>query len=349
MPQGFSIQSDSDTGPGSATQVTIEERVGESTSFQVRYPVEAVDGDLPVLSAPGLEGGKNLQVICESDGGLISLVKGPIKGQHVHLQHGPVHGYVEVYGADGTSRMDREVQQERFEATESSVMTTILNRYFDVVTDSDLAPSGGKPPVLIQSETDLRFVRKLARRNGRWLHATSTPEGIETAALKEMSLSKDPVAELVINHQGANLDALDLYWDIERPTRVVARQLGLEDKKVSRFGHHPGAPLPTGQQLADVAGSRSVSLVTPVAQSAQLQGRTKALLDEARWFIRARCSTTVHRLGKVLQTHDVVGLKGMGSRHDGLYYVTEVHHVIDAMEHRMELELSRDRWSGGLL
>lgn len=345
MAVGFSIQTGPDDPPSSPTRVRVSQRLGETATYRVRYPVEVVDGDLAVLRADALQPGEDLQVICRGDDEVVSLIKGPINGQHVHMEHGAANAWVDVYGEDTTGEMNRRVRHEAHDGSVQSVLNSILNRYFEVVQVGDVSVENpGLDRPLVQTGTDLRFVRRVSRQNGMWLHARSGPEGVNTARVEPMGLDGSTGAELVINYDDNNLEALDLYWDVDRPAEVVGRQVSLEDKRVFDTGTSPGSWPSKGTNLEQLAGNRRSSLVAAVDHRGALKARAEAMLEQAGWFIRARCTTTLHRLGEVVQVHDLVRLRGMGSRHDGRYFVTAVDHQIDAEHHRMEIELSRNRW-----
>src|SRR5947207_1750651 len=86
-----------------------------------------------------------------------------------------------------------------------------------------------KDSKLGQRETDLAFVRRLARRNGDlfWLSCDET--GVETAHFKRPQLEGEARCDLVINltDPRSNVTNLDIYWDVERPTKADATEVDL--------------------------------------------------------------------------------------------------------------------------
>jgi hypothetical protein len=201
---------------------------------------------------------------------------------------------------------------------------------------------------LVQRDTDLQFVRRLARRNGFLFWVTCDGDGNETAHFKRPALDGDGDPELIVNLDGNNLQWLDLEWDVERPTSATAADVDPLDASdidgsVSRSPLDPLA----SEALADiVADTRSIHLIAPVDDSGDLQSRSEGALIDASWFVRARCETTLSVLKKVVRAHTVVKVRGLGSRHSGKYFVAAVKHLIDQAEHRMEIELVRNAWEG---
>jgi hypothetical protein len=98
--------------------------------------------------------------------------------------------------------------------------------------------------------------------------------------------------------------------------------------------------------LAITGDTRSAHLAAPADDAGDLKARGEGALIESQWFVRAMCETSVHALGKLVRTHTVVNLRGIGSRHSGKYLVRAVRHTIDQNAHRMDVELVRNGWNG---
>jgi phage protein D len=331
-----------------AVWVEVHERMGETTTYRVRYDIDVSQGDFPMLSDARLDPGSPLAVIAPLNGKDNYLVKGPVTGQFVHFLHGVGGSYVEVQGADTSIVMDRETKAVLWaDGTDSDAVTAIVGQYgylADVDTTPGLHPE--TKHTLVQRDSDLRFVRRLARRNGClfWIDCDAT--GTETAHFKRPSLDGDPVNDFDINLGTNQFAAVELSWEVERPTSVVAAQLNLNDK-TTITGDVAQSPLnPLGaQSLADITGdTRSVPVTAPVDDAGDLQGRGEGALIEAGWFVRATCQTSVKALGAIARANTVVNLRGVGKRHSGEYYVASVRHVIDAAAHAMEIELIRNGW-----
>ena len=145
----------------------------------------------------------------------------------------------------------------------------------------------------------------------------------------------------------ATIEALDISWNVERPTSAVGLQLDLNAKTDIDGGvaQTPQTELGT-LALPDIApGTRTVPIAAPVNDAGDMQARGEGALIEADWFIRATCRTSLQRLGRVVRAHTLVQVLGAGSRHSGTYYVAGVRHSIDATVHMMEIELIRNGWN----
>jgi hypothetical protein len=201
---------------------------------------------------------------------------------------------------------------------------------------------------LVQRESDLSFVRRLARRNGFafWVSADAT--GVETAHFRKPPTSGPAAAILTINKEPPHLQAVDLSWDVERPTSVEGLQVDLNTKADLDGGlaASPLAALGTADLAAITGDTRSMYLAAPVDDAGDLSSRSAGALTESYFFVRATGETTRERVGRPIRAHTVLELQGAGSRHSGNYLVAGVRHTIEAGRHRMELELLRNAWGG---
>jgi hypothetical protein len=331
-----------------ATWVEVNERMGEMTTYRIRYDFDVSDGDFPLLADARIDAGSELSVIEPLGGTNNCLVKGQVTSQQVHFAHGGAGSWVEVHGGDSCVKMDRESKAAIWaDISDSDAVGSILGNYgLTADSDSTDAQHMETKHTLVQRDTDLQFVRRLARRNGFLFWITCDGDGTETAHFKRPPLDEGPASELIVNLDGNNLQWFDLEWDAERPTSAAAADVDLSDAS-DIDGSVDKSPLSLlgPQGLSDIAtDTRSLHLIAPVDDSGDLQSRGEGALIEAGWFVRARCETTVSTLQKLVRAHTIVNVRGLGSRHSGKYFVAAVKHTIDQSEHRMEIELVRNAW-----
>src|SRR6266850_1857556 len=331
-----------------AAWVEVHQRMGETTKYRIRYDIDIDQGDFPDLIDSRLDAGSELAVVAPISGANNYLVKGPVTGQRVYFQHGGGGSYLEVEGADTSIKMARESQAVIWsDLTDSDAVSQILGGYgYTADVDSTQAGHEEDKHTLVQRASDLDFVRRLARRNGFLFWIDCDKAGTETAHFRRPDLDGKSVLNLDINISSNNLGTLDLMWDVERSTSVIAAQLNLNDK-TSIDGAVSASPLsPLGSQsLSDITGdTRSAHLHAPVDDAGDLTARGEGALIEDAWFIRATGQTSVNALGDIVRANTIVNLRGVGTRHSGNYYVASVRHTIDPSAHHMEFELVRNGW-----
>jgi phage protein D len=345
----ITVAGQEDADLAQATEVEVSERAGETTTFRLRYEVDISQGDMPLLVDSRLDQGSELSVLVPVSGSTHCLVKGPVHGQKIHLKHGGADSSVDVLGSDTSIIMDRETHTTIWaDLTDSDAVSSILGKYGYA---SDFQPTSAghfeAKHTLVQRDSDLRFVRRLARRNGFLFWVSSDELGVETAHFRRPPVDGQAAAELVINLASPNLQTLDLNWDVERPTSVVGAQLDLNNRQILTGAvSTPPLPILGNKGLAAITGdTRSVHLAAPVDDAGDLQARGEGALIESDWFIHATCRTSLEALGKLVRAHSVVELRGAGSRHSGNYFVAAVRHTIDPAGHTMDLTLMRNGWS----
>ena len=255
---------------------------------------------------------------------------------------------MEVIGADTSIKMDRESQSVLWsDVTDSDVISSVVSNH-GYTPDIDTTQAGHfeSKHTLVQQDSDYRFVRRLARRNGFLFWITCDETGQETAHCKRPEVGGSPVLDLILNLDNNNVPSVDLEWDAERPTSVVAAELDLNDKS-DIDGSVAKSPLASlGEQaLSEIAtDTRSVHLAAPADDSGDLQARGEGALIESDWFISAACQTTLKSAGDLVRAHTLVNVRGIGKRHSGKYFVASVRHTIDETAHRMDIELVRNAW-----
>jgi len=351
MGLGISIAVDGSPQPELAetSLVEVEEKMGRATAFRLHYAADISEGDLPLLVDGRLDVGSEISVLVPTDGSRQCLVKGPVTGQRIHLQHGGAGSTLVVHGSDTTITMDREAKSQVWAGlTDSDAVTAILGNYgYAPDVESTSAGHFEDKHTLIQRSTDLYFVQQLARRNGSLFWVTSDEFGVETAHFKRPSLEGGSDAELVINLDSPGIQQLDIEWEVERPTSVETLQLDL-NAKTNIDGGVTASPLTLlgNNGLANITGDvHSQYLTAPSDDAGDLTSRGEGALIESSWFIRATCQTSFDVLSRLVRAHTLVNVRGAGSRHSGNYLVASVRHMIDSVAHNMEIELIRNAWN----
>lgn len=333
-----------------AVLIEVSERSGEATTYRIDYDIDIHEGDLPFLVDGRLDPGSELSILVPTAGETRCLVKGPVHGQQIHIKHGGAGSMLTIVGADTSIVMDRETRTVQWaDVTDSDVVNSILANYGytpDVETTS--AGHFTDKHALIQRDSDLRLVQRLARRNGFLFWITCDGLGVETAHFKRPPLDGESETELIINLDSPTIESLDITWDVERPTSVIGLQLDLNSLTDIDGGVAVSPQTVLGDRgLPAITGdTRSVHLLAPADDAGNLQARGNGLLTEADWFIRATCETTLHGLGGLVRAHTLVNVRGAGSRYSGTYFVSAVRHRIDAAAHHMAVTLLRNGWLG---
>ncbi|MEJ2664925.1 MAG: hypothetical protein P8107_12945, partial [Spirochaetia bacterium] len=308
-----------------------------------------IDGDIPALTDARLGPGTEIEINVTLDQENLVLVRGPVTGQSIHLNHGGADSSVEIEGGDNTILMDRVNTAVVWkDVTDSDAVSSIIRNYgFTPDVERTNAGHFENRHTLVQRTTDLLFVRQLARRNGLLFWLGYDQVGNEVAHFKKPPLQGTPVSQLVMNYDPPSIDSLTIEYNVEYPTETAGTQLDLNTKDTIDAGQ-AGSPLTSLGEvpLTRAGGARlQTHVVPPVDDSGNLQARCTGVLTDAHWFIKAECRTTPQQAGCIIRPHTLVEVVGAGSRHSGLYFVAGVKHTITAGSYAMDLELIRNAWS----
>ena len=211
----------------------VEEAVDMPGAFTVTLPVAlTASGDYDTVSDTRLGPLANIAVTAAAkDGQTHCLIDGYVLSQQAHLDTGTAHGTLKVTGQDASCLMNTaEKTREWVDVTDGSVANTLFGEYGltpdpgNLDDDSPVHSADGAS--LMQRASDAQFLRQLARRNGKLFRVfcTDTP-GQRTGYFGKPKLDGDPAAVLTLNpSDSATVGALDISWDVMRPSAVVAMQ-----------------------------------------------------------------------------------------------------------------------------
>jgi phage protein D len=337
------------------TSLEVEENMDLPGAAQLRLPVNASDdGDLTRVNDAQFRPLANLAVVITPDGGGDQCVfDGYVLSHKLHLETGTANSTLSVWCQDATWMMNlKERVKEWVDVTDADVAGSVFRDYGiaasgdNAADDSPSHTEAGHS--LMQRGSDIKFLRTLARRNGKVCRvACADTPGRRTGFFAKPKLDGDPAVTLTLNDpESWTVGALDIEWDVTRPTAVVARQALFSDadeEGVSADTSDSGLPLLAERGLAEFSGKPlTVLLTAPVDDAGELAMRARSLLRESAWFVRCEGEADLARLNTVLRVGMLVRVNTAGSVHSGKYLVWNVRHTIDGQSHKMKFVLVRN-------
>ena len=333
----------------------VEENVDLPGAIQLTLPVDSDGaGDLTFVNDPRFQPFVNLAVVVTPAGQTDQCIfDGYVLANKLHLQKGTTGSTLTVWGQDASWLMNLEEKvKEWVDVTDADVANSIFGIYGITPasdnTDDDSPAHNEDGHTLMQRASDIQFLRNLARRNGKLcrVSCTDTP-GARTGYFAKPDVDGDPIVTLVLNDPNAwTVDALNLDWDVTRPTEVQAWQALFTDSDqdgVNVDETDSGLDPLSDMSLSQFSGkSMQVLLTTTVDDAQELGLRALSLLRDAGWFVRCEGEADVARLNAVLRAGTVVQINGAGALNSGKYFVWSVRHTIDKQAHRMKFVLVRN-------
>ena len=281
------------------------------------------------------------------------IFDGYVLSQKLHLETGTTNSTLEVWGQDASWMMNlTEKTREWVDVTDADVASSIFGDYgITPASDNNNEDSPSHTEAghsLMQCGSDIRFLRMLARRNGKFCRVVCADQpGQRTGYFAAPDLSGSPAATITLNDpQAWNINAVDFDWDATKPTSVVARQaLFTDNTPTGANGDTSDSGLAAlgSRGLADFTGNpMTVMLAAPVDDAGELTMRAAAVLRESLWFVKCKAEADLQKLGVVLRAGNTVSLVGVGSLHSGTYLVWSVRHVITKNAYTMKFSLARN-------
>ncbi|MFI0848335.1 hypothetical protein [Mesorhizobium sp. IMUNJ 23232] len=360
----------------SITEVRVEEELSKATRFAVRFDEDLCEGEPKTLQATALKPGQMLGVIVwNSEEQPHCLVRGPITKTKSSAVVGGAGSWLEVHGEDRRLEMDRQTVHAAWEGLASDIVGALLtNHGFEPTTAATTRPFDKAQNTLNQSNSDLKLIEDLARKNNYefWVtYEVSAPslfqtgyEIIETAHFEPSPPRPAGLAaalpftldDLVGGASGPtirihtpvdkcpNTTSFEIDVDAERATAALIAAVNTRTGDVEETEAADEQPEtdPGALRVADAFGVKRTISEPGAGTAEDRRAEQEAVLTEEGWFITAKVSTSSHLLPGILSSHQIVSVEGSGFLHAGKYQVAKVVHVINAWGHLMDATLRRN-------
>jgi hypothetical protein len=276
------------------------------------------------------------------------LINGVVTHREFQPGAEPGAGTLTVTGRDATALMEREERNEAYEnLPDGLIALRVLARYAaDGVVP--LASPTADVPLMIdriprQAENDLRFLKRMAERNGYAFFLEPTLPGVTQAYWGPPPRGGLPQPALNVQLGSAtNVRNISFAGDdhaatgtrgvfVEPFTRMAIPIPALPSLKLPPLAAVPSTPVrttllrETANRNASSAAVAAVAAVTNAADPFTAEGE----LDGIRY-------------GRVLRARKPVFLRGAGWTHDGAWYVRRVTHTIQRGSYSQRFSLSRE-------
>ena len=282
------------------------------------------------------------------------LIDGIITHHQFTPSNEPGRSTLTVTGTNLTVMMDLEEKDQQYpNQPDFLIATQLIAAYPQYGLIPLVTPTTDFPIELQrvprQSETDLRFLQKMAQRNGFVFYIEPVTFGVNKAYWGPSTRAGIPQPALTVNMgHSTNVTSLSFANDalapvgskgtfVEPITKVAIPIPPLPPLRVPPLAASPATPLRT-TLLRDVANKNP-------AQAALESAATSTQAPEP---VKAQGQLETVRYGSVLRARGLVGVRGAGFSYDGNYYVESVTHEIAVGGYKQSFRLSRDG-TGALL
>ncbi len=314
-------------------------------------PAAAVDS--PLLRDSPLSAGSRVVLVVTVGAVPMILMDGIVTTTELTPGDEPGAATLTVTGEDVSVLLDREERDVEYPALDDYLQVlAVLTPY----TTHGIVPQVVPPPVMdpslaiesvpTQQTTDLRHLVALAQRNGYVAYVVPGPvPGVSTfywgppvrVGLPQPAISVD------LGPQTNTASAPQFRTDALLPVKVTGEVMDPRSGQTASVQAHRSLRPPlAAQPLSATADMRTRRLRESGAGTATAMARAQAGVDRAADAVVGEGELDGARYGSILRPRGLVGVRGAGWSHDGLWYVRQVVHELGPGSYRQKFVIARE-------
>lgn len=282
------------------------------------------------------------------------LIDGIITHQQLAPGNDPGQSTLTVTGKDVSVMLDLEEKNDKFDnQPDFLIATQLIAKYAKYGLVPQVAPTSDVPIMIDriprQNETDLKFLQRLATRNGYVFYVEPVTIGVNTAFWGPETRAGLPQPALTVGEgPSANLTSLSFTQDALAPVSTTGTFIEPITKTAIPIPALPSLRIPP--LAASPAPALRTTLTRDTANRNPIQAATAALASStnAPDAVSGTGEVDTIRYGNVLRARKLVGIRGAGLSYDGFYYVHRVTHTITPGDYKQSFQVSREG-TGALL
>ena len=258
----------------------------------------------------------------------------------------PTQCRIELWALDASVLLDREDKLKAWpDKTDSDIATEIFESYgLTAQVDPTEISHDSEVSTIVQRETDMQLLRRLALRNGFECFVSG-----DTGYFQAPALDGAPQPVLAAYGQDAT-NLVDIAFEVNAlaPASVAMTQIDHGTKEIlqavvattdrralGRLGS--AALLAARVPAAQVQVARAVATGLP-----EMTALCQGLFQRGDWFVTATGEIAANAYGHVLTPRATVTIKGVGETYSGIYYVTHVSHRLSAAGYTQQFKAVRN-------
>jgi hypothetical protein len=282
------------------------------------------------------------------------LIDGIITNQQITSSDDPGRSTLTLTGSDLTVVLDYEEKNEKYENQPDSVIFASLIARYAQYGLAPVATVTTDIPIMTeriprQQETDLRFIQRMAERNGYVFYIEPATFMVNKAYFGPESRVGVPQPALSMNMGSwTNVESLSFTFDGLAPVATTGTFTEPFTKTAIPIPKLPSLKVPP-LALAPTSALRTALMRDTSKQNAgQAATSAVAALTNAPDSVTGNGTVSTIRYGSILRARQLVGVRGAGFSFDGNYYVQRVSTTIGRGQCSQSFSLSREG-TGALL
>lgn len=330
--------------------VEIESEVGIADICRIRFATAlSDDGNRWLIADDGVFGRlSTLQLLVQTGVGLPTVAfDGVVTETNLVLSAEPGVSSFEVVAMDRTVEMNLDEKVREWPAMPDSVIALSIFAEYGMLPIVHPTPIVRNPleTTVIQRDTDIRFLRHLAARNGFDVYVRPGPvPPVSEGHFHSPVLDLPPQGVLSVDLAGAtNVESFQVRHDMVRASTV--RAAGVDARRVETQEVETASASETALGRSGTVGTAvRTTLARPdgLSVDSELQASTQSAVDRSSWGVTAHGELDPSVYGDLLRPATTVLVRGAGATHSGAYYVEAVSHHIVGERYRQRFTLRRN-------
>ncbi len=331
-------------------EIVVETALDSASVFRIRLGIAQNDtGDWRFLQDDLFRPLDPIQIRLALEEVPEALINGYVSKQEVDYADEAGSSTLELSGQDATILMNLEEKVHLWANMPDSAIAaqifgthTLLPRVEQTAAPKLTEPEG----TTIQRGTDLRFLRRLAQRNGFDVYVQPEPlTGIDQGFFRprEVTGGVKAVLNVSMGFRETNVSGFRVRYDMSQPTGAAAAALDSGTKQAQTAQASTSTLAPMGSE-ATLSRLRQQPIVRPagtgLVQSADLQSFAQGIADASSFAVAIEGKIGPEQ--GVLRPGEIVAVRGVGRLFNGLYLLTRVTHRIDRDSYVQQFEARRN-------
>ncbi len=231
--------------------------------------------------------------------------------------------------------------------SDSGIVEAILSEYSGLGIKPDVTRTQETPTdderIPRQHETDLNYIKQLAKRNGFVFYMEPKKSGTSTAYWGPKKLTGEKQKALSTN-MVASTNVENISFTLKPLAPVTTEGKNLEAAKEEIVSIAPASSLNSPALSASpIQAKRGVLLSNTAKQNAANAAiAATAMITNAPDPVEGEGTLNTLRYGAALRARSIVGVRGAGKMFDGDYRVKKVTHRITKENYTQSFEISRE-------
>ncbi len=312
--------------------VEVEDDHKLAAIFKIKLAIQLqADGNWRYLDEEDLNLWNKVEISAGFPDNVIKVMTGYITHLKPYFAQQITDSYLEVSGMDASVLMDREEKLKSWpNRKDSDIASEIFSDYglTPEVEDTEVIHDEAVSTI-IQRESDIKFLKRLAQRNGYECFVQNSTGYFQRPLLNE---SPQPVLAAHFGNE-TNLSFFQAEVNTLSPTIVEMSQIDSMTKEIRSVTIDSMEQRQLGQTLSSelipsgVEPTRRYVRHAVAASQQEMEYLCQALYDEAEWLLEGEGKIISNLYQNVLSARGLVTIKGVGRTYSGTYYVTNVRHI----------------------